>query len=318
MAKDHREMTEEEKVIWRKETLRRVEETTKSTKETLAKAAESRQNWEKALKDLKSIEYKWKDFQDLFDEKMKKLVDKIASGLGRGLNQRGENIAIEMFDPSLNSIDPEKAGELIRDVNNIIIVAGPGISVESGIPSYVGSDRTWVFQKKNPKDSDSLENKYFNTFCLKEKWNWCFNFIENIKRNKPNKGHRAIIDFQEYCNKRGKQCTVITECIDNYILESHQDLISTESSISSKDTKDPDAESNIFEANGNILYMRWLNECSFDLYLVPQRDPLIKFEKQLPICEKCGGAMRPHIKLIKDEYSEELHRSNSISELVYS
>ena len=307
-------MSESEKDIWRKETLRRVKETTKNSEKILQMAAETRRLNEESMKETQKLEERWKEFQDKFDKSMKILVEKIAdnfNGLGveNSLKEIGEK---SRFKPQ--KLTAKKAGKLLKDKKNVVILTGAGLSAASGIPTFRGNDGLWTKKYKHctsPEDLATL--RYFKKYP-EIKWEWIYDFLELIQRNKPNDGHLAIIKYQEYCEQNGIKWTLITQNIDNYHAELLQksDIIKTE--VTEDGGKGHGFTNGVWEIHGNLLYMRWFKEWWFDLYTIPPRNPDLTPEEQIPKWSKWDGIMRPHILWFDETYTDELHKLNVVRE----
>ena len=65
---------------------------------------------------------------------------------------------------------PDKAGQLLHDKQNIIIITGSELSSESNIPDLIEEYKTWKFNKKYTKDLKTLAATRYNKHYLKQKW----------------------------------------------------------------------------------------------------------------------------------------------------
>ena len=100
----------------------------------------------------------------------------------------------------------EEAARIIREASRTAAFTGAGISVESGIPPFRGTDGLWNtydpsflhidFFRQNPEESWELIRKIFYD---------CFG------RARPNAAHYALAEME----KQGRVQTVITQNIDN-------------------------------------------------------------------------------------------------------
>ena len=204
----------------------------------------------------------------------------------------------EQIDQIVYKMTPDKAGQLLHDKQNIIIITGSELSSESNIPDLIEEYKTWKFNKKYTKDLKTLAATRYNKHYLKQKWDWWYKFIDLVKKNKPNNGHQAISDFQNYCKSIGKQCTIVTENIDSLQSKVVKSKLTSESNLSSESTTDSD---DLLEINGNIMYMKCTQEWGAGLQLVSKRGPKPILKDQIPFWNNCGGGMRPHIRLINDD-----------------
>lgn len=178
----------------------------------------------------------------------------------------------------------ETISDLINKANKIVILAGAGISTNSGIPDYRSSAQSlW---RKNPEMLEKLNQKAFEEES-KEFWNAFYQLIEGtlsslipfptheavlstIKAIKPNDGHRFFAWLQ---NNLRKDVTIVAQNLD-----------SLDKVAGSK---------NVIEMHGNI------HEC-----ICPQcyaNYPLVQVLKKhhVPKC-KCGSILRPNLVFFGD------------------
>ena len=114
MTMDLDDMTESQKEIWRKETMKRINETTKITKTVLEKWAETRRRHEISEEETKKLNERWKDFEDRFNTSIKKLCVKIVQTLeGSGLTQNMDQIKEESkYSPE--KMSSKEAAKLLK------------------------------------------------------------------------------------------------------------------------------------------------------------------------------------------------------------
>ncbi len=146
----------------------------------------------------------------------------------------------------------------LLQAKKIVFFTGAGISAESGIPTFRGKDGIW-----NKLKPEELAN--FNAFMRNPEmvWEWYNHRKKIIHDSKPNPGHLAISDFQNYFDN----VTVVTQNIDNL----HRRAGSKK----------------IFELHGNIER----NYC-IDCHTYYNEE--LDFSNGIPKC-KCGGLIRPDV-----------------------
>ena len=99
----------------------------------------------------------------------------------------------------------ERLAELVRGARHALVLTGAGISTESGLPDYRGSNGLW-------------RNRRFEELAHIETWRrepeafWAFyrERIDVLRRARPNDGHRAIADLE----RRGHVARVLTQNVD--------------------------------------------------------------------------------------------------------
>lgn len=146
----------------------------------------------------------------------------------------------------------------LYESQNIVFFTGAGISAESGIPTFRGKDGIW-----NKLKPEELAN--FNAFMRNPEmvWEWYNHRKKIIHESKPNPGHLAIAEFQNYFD----DVTVVTQNIDNL----HRRAGSKK----------------IYELHGNIERNYCVNCHTF-------YNEELDFSDGVPKC-KCGGLIRPDV-----------------------
>ena len=87
----------------------------------------------------------------------------------------------------------ESVSEKIKDAKKIVFVTGAGISQESGIPTFRGTDGLW--RKYDPMQLATIDA--FND-DPKLVWEWYEERRKNILDAKPNPGHVAIAELEKF------------------------------------------------------------------------------------------------------------------------
>lgn len=104
----------------------------------------------------------------------------------------------------LNGIN--EAVKLIRAAKHMVAFTGAGISVESGIPSFRGTDGIW--ETTHPI---FLELEYFRKKPLQSWLKIKEIFYDNLSNTEPNKGHELLAEME----RRDFLKAVITQNIDH-------------------------------------------------------------------------------------------------------
>lgn len=161
-----------------------------------------------------------------------------------------------------------KAVELLKSSSHAIAFTGAGISTESNIPDFRGSQGLW--RKFDPR---MASRSYFeedpNGF-----WAFYSQRYEVIASANPNEGHIALAKLEEL----GAIKYVITQNIDRlHIMAGSKSVI---------------------ELHGNILMSR----CDSCFYEKETRKCVEEFKRsgEAPKCDICGGLMRPSVVLFEE------------------
>nr|AIE98132.1 silent information regulator protein Sir2 (npdA) [uncultured marine thaumarchaeote KM3_04_D06] len=151
----------------------------------------------------------------------------------------------------------DTVAQKLKDSRKIVFVTGAGISQESGIPTFRGKDGYW--RKYDPMKLASIDAFYDDPKLV---WEWYEDRRKNILDVKPNEGHFAISQMEEF-----KDVVILTQNIDGL----HQRSGST----------------NVLELHGSIIRIK-CTVCDFT-------DNITKNFESLPPKCKCGGMLRPDV-----------------------
>jgi len=151
----------------------------------------------------------------------------------------------------------DTVAQKLKDSKKIVFVTGAGISQESGIPTFRGKDGYW--RRYDPMKLASIDAFYDDPKLV---WEWYEDRRKNILSVKPNEGHFAISQMEEF-----KDVVILTQNIDGL----HQRSGST----------------NVLELHGSIIRIK-CTVCDFIDNITEN------FESLPPKC-KCGGMLRPDV-----------------------
>ncbi|MEC7880871.1 MAG: Sir2 family NAD-dependent protein deacetylase [Chloroflexota bacterium] len=158
-----------------------------------------------------------------------------------------------------------KSVELISRSKKIVLMTGAGISVDSGIPTFQGTEGLWArFGKpKMNAFSEFIKNddSWWDREINHQRSPYVMELRRAIERAKPNDAHYAICNIQ----RLGKIDHVITQNIDGLHVES--------------------GCNNVIEVHGNRNYLRCV-DCEKRYQF---SSPIS--EKPLP-CSNCGGVIK--------------------------
>lgn len=169
----------------------------------------------------------------------------------------------------------EQLQTMINECKSIVFFGGAGVSTESGIPDFRSIDGLY-HQKWDWPPEEILSNSFFY-----DKTAEFYRFYREkliIHGIKPNITHLKLAELEA----KGKLSAVITQNIDGL----HQSAGSRK----------------VFELHGSTL-RNYCTNCHtfYDLGYVDTHSD----KKGLPLCEKCGGLIKPDVVL----YGENLNDS---------
>jgi NAD-dependent deacetylase len=148
---------------------------------------------------------------------------------------------------------------LLANAGRIVAFTGAGISAESGVPTFRGTDGIW--SKFSPDELASMSAFMKNPELV---WQWYAHRKTVIGKTEPNAGHRALVTLADLVS----QLTVVTQNIDNL----HR-------RAGSRD---------VIELHGNI-------ERSYCMTCGTPFDHIGGSQNDVPACRSCGGRVRPDV-----------------------
>lgn len=159
--------------------------------------------------------------------------------------------------------------EKIATARNVVVLTGAGISADSGVPTFRGTDGLWRnFQAEDLATPDAFAR---NPRLVWEWYNWR---RELIATKQPNAAHEAVAKFE----RQYSQFWLITQNVDGLHRTAGSHKLS--------------------EIHGNI----WKVRCTNCRRVVENHDMPIQI---LPMCDHCHGLLRPHIVWFGESLADE-------------
>ena len=157
----------------------------------------------------------------------------------------------------------EQAAFALADEPRVLVCAGSGLSVESGVPTFRGADGMF-------HDPDISRLTHVRTFDTdrEEMLRWYQARRDKLDTLKPNPGHLALV---ELCQTG--DYTIATQNVD-HLLEAAADEVGYRPAI--------------HHLHGSLLEVR-CNQCGNSF------EDLTLDLGELPTCERCAGPLRPGV-----------------------
>ncbi|RMD85794.1 MAG: NAD-dependent protein deacylase [Candidatus Dadabacteria bacterium] len=163
--------------------------------------------------------------------------------------------------------DPcQRAAELLREAERVLVLTGAGISTESGIPDFRSPGGLW--DRYDPSELT------YDRFRASEQtrriyWQIAAEAYPVLRDARPNAAHRAVVAIE----RAGKLLGLVTQNVDGL----HQ-----------KAGSDP---AKVVEIHGTALRVTCI-DCGreYDREQVHQR---VLAGEQVPRCDACGGPLKP-------------------------
>ncbi|MBD3383194.1 MAG: NAD-dependent protein deacylase [candidate division Zixibacteria bacterium] len=174
----------------------------------------------------------------------------------------------------------ERLIKLLREDPKICVLTGAGVSAESGVPTFRGTDGIW--KKFRAEELATVDAFMRNPELVLAWYQHRRDIIDNIE---PNQGHYALARMENHFS----DFQLVTQNVDNLHRRAGSE--------------------NILEVHGNILK----NKCFKCSKTIDRVD--FKAGDDLPLCE-CGGQVRPDVvwfgeMLPEDVFEKALQKSAS-------
>ncbi len=177
----------------------------------------------------------------------------------------------------------KEIAEKLLSAKKVVFVTGAGISQESGIPTFRGKDGLW-------RNYDAMKLATIDAFYDNPKlvWEWYNERRQNIFASKPNPGHKAIAELENFVN-----VVVLTQNIDGL----HQKA----------------GSSKVLELHGSIVKIK-CTVCDF------KDEIFTDFSEFPPLCS-CGNILRPDVVwfgegLPQDVWQEAIIHANTCDVMI--
>jgi len=169
----------------------------------------------------------------------------------------------------------------LTNAQSVVAFTGAGVSAESGVPTFRGSDGIW--KKFKPEELANFEAFMKNPELV---WEWYSARKKIIANIEPNRGHHTLVRMEQMFPR----FAVITQNIDNL----HRRAGST----------------NVFELHGNIE-RNYCTKCG-----TPYTNEEVLTQAGVPRCLKCNGLIRPDVvwfgeMLPEDEWEQSVRAAES-------
>jgi len=170
----------------------------------------------------------------------------------------------------------DEISKLFRDAEGIVILAGAGMGVDSGLPDFRGSTGLWTDAKENFTKFSTA--RAFDTDPVVA-WN---SYIDRIISYRDTRPHRGFTDLLGLLKRHGKEHFVVTSNVDGHFQEAGYDPAS------------------VYEIHGDLRHVQCNKPCSRALYPMPRFTCRLTNESEIPKCPACGSILRPHVMMFSD------------------
>lgn len=180
-----------------------------------------------------------------------------------------------------------QAAKLIVEADAILITAGAGMGVDSGLPDFRGDEGFWnaypALAKTNVKFYEIANPSNFER-NPKLAWGFYGHRLNLYRNTKPHAGFRML---RELAATKEHGCFVFTSNVDGHFRKAGFD------------------PKRICECHGSIHHLQCINGCLHHIWDAGEFTPEVDEEQcqllnEAPTCDCCGDIARPNILMFND------------------
>ena len=187
--------------------------------------------------------------------------------------------------------DLKDSREIIKNCDALLVIAGAGMSVDSGVCTYRGTDGIWDKSIQIGKDLyryDEISSLKMWKQYPQLAWGFKANFYESMKEKKPHEGYYTLLNYVK--NNLKNNYFICTSNIDNYFERAGFD------------------NDKIYEVHGTMRSLQCMDKkCSIRNGIITMEDKLMpKYDKNtfiattMPKCPNCSNILRPNVSMFGD------------------
>ena len=176
--------------------------------------------------------------------------------------------------------------QIIEDADAILITAGAGMGVDSGLPNFRIGDSFWRAYpaiKDLGKSYSQIANP--KLFINNPKLAWAFygHRLNLYRDTVPHDGFKILLDLVKQKN-------------DDYFIYT--------SNVDGQFQKAGFSDEKIVEVHGSIHYFQCLEDCRMDIWDANDENVVVEMDKfkakNIPLCKHCEAVARPNIMMFGD------------------
>ncbi len=181
------------------------------------------------------------------------------------------------------------AAAAIMEADALLITAGAGMGVDSGLPDFRGPSGFWqaypAFDRLGLKFEDIANPAVFRSEPTLA-WGFYAHRLQLYRDSHPHRGYGQLL---EWANKKAGGYFVFTSNVDGHFLRAGFD------------------EHRIAECHGSIHFLQCASPCNSDIWpadhlRIPVDMTTCRAQGPLPPCPDCQGIARPNV-LMFDDYT---------------
>lgn len=190
----------------------------------------------------------------------------------------------------------QQAADLIQQADALLIAAGAGMGIDSGLPDFRGPEGFWnAYPGLRAHGLTFTDMANPRAFVEHPRLAWGFygHRLKLYRQTRPHAGFKLLLDW------------AINKIKDSFIFTSNVDGQFQYAGFSEKQ---------IYEYHGSIHHLQCTADCGLDIWSASKLRPTVDTERcrllsELPHCPQCNALARPNI-LMFDDWQWDDSRSN--------
>jgi len=180
-----------------------------------------------------------------------------------------------------------RAARALREAHALLVTAGAGMGVDSGLPDFRGDEGFWLayppFRKLGLSFVDLAQPRWFDSDPLLA-WGFYGHRLGLYRRTQPHAGFARLLEWSRACEHGG---FVFTSNVDGQFQRAGFD------------------PERIVECHGSIAHLQCSRLCSFEIFSaegvsVDVDAASFRARAPLPRCPHCGQLARPNVLMFDD------------------
>jgi NAD-dependent SIR2 family protein deacetylase len=180
-----------------------------------------------------------------------------------------------------------QAAQMVRDADAIIIAAGAGMGVDSGLPDFRGKSGFWkAYPTLAAAGIDFQAAASATSFVRAPTRAWGF-YGHRLALYRATVPHAGFALLQKWASTKARGCSVFTSNVDGQFQAAGFD------------------PRQVHECHGSIHHLQCSVSCSDAIWRADGVDPVIdeqacRLVSDVPLCPRCGAVARPNILMFDD------------------
>lgn len=194
--------------------------------------------------------------------------------------------------PNMSAIDDmdralQAATEAIRSADALLIGAGAGMGVDSGLPDFRGNEGFWKAYppfKKLGLSFVKLANPYWFRHDPEQAWGFYGHRRNSYRATQP---HAGFTILRNWCEQASGGYFVFTSNVDGHFHKAGFD------------------GNRIVECHGSLEHLQCMRCCTHEIWSAATEpididEATFRARPPLPNCQHCGGLARPNVLMFGD------------------